>query len=139
MRSLERRREAKWNGCFVCAGVGAGDDGLLGPKGRKLRIARKDGILDGVDGIDGDAEEGRALLSDVRRMSGKGLILLDIDDRDVRGVIIAKPGDRSAIVSTKMKRWRTLNSSHLRTWLMNVVSMNVELVASWACTLRRSA
>lgn len=54
-------------------------------------------MLDGVDGVDG------VLLSDVRRMSGKALILLDIEDRDVRVLIMPKPGDRSAIVSTKMK------------------------------------
>jgi hypothetical protein len=54
-------------------------------------------MLDDVDGVDG------VLLSDVRRMSGRGLILLDIEDRDVRVLIMPKPGDRSAIVSTKMK------------------------------------
>lgn len=54
-------------------------------------------MLDGVDGVDG------VLLSDVRRMSGKALILLDIEDRDVRVLIMPKPGDRSAIVSTKTK------------------------------------
>lgn len=61
-------------------------------------MARKDGMLDGVDGVDG-----ALVLSDVRRMSGKGLILLDIEDRDVRVLIMPKPGDRSAIVSSKMK------------------------------------
>jgi hypothetical protein len=71
---------------------------LLEPKGRKLRMARKDGMLDGVDGIDTELEEGRALLSDVRRMGGRALMLLDIDERDVRGVISAKPGERSAMV-----------------------------------------
>jgi hypothetical protein len=55
-------------------------------------------MLDGVDGVDG------ALLSDVRRMSGRGLILLEIEDREVRVLIMPKPGDRSAIVSTKMNR-----------------------------------
>jgi len=70
---------------------------LLFPKGRRrLRIARKDGMLDDVDGVDG------VLLSDVRRVSGRGLILLDIEDRDVRVLIMPKPGDRSAIVSTKL-------------------------------------
>ncbi|KAG2067932.1 hypothetical protein BDR04DRAFT_1120095 [Suillus decipiens] len=64
---------------------------------RRLRMARKDGTLDGVDGADS------ALLSDVRRISGRGLLLLDIEDRDVRVLIIPKPGDRSAIVSAKMK------------------------------------
>lgn len=55
-------------------------------------------MLDGVDGVDG------ALPSDVRRMSGRGFMLLDIEDRDVRVLIIPKPGDKSAIVvSTKMK------------------------------------
>lgn len=62
-----------------------------------MRIARKDGTLDDVDGVEG------ALLSDVRRMSGRGLILLDIEDRDVRVLIMPKPGDKSAMVSTKMK------------------------------------
>jgi hypothetical protein len=62
-------------------------------------MARKDGMLDGVDGVDGAL----LVLSDVRRMSGKGLILLDIEDRDVRVLIMPKPGDRSAIVSSKMK------------------------------------
>jgi hypothetical protein len=62
-------------------------------------MARKDGMLDGVDGVDGAL----LVLSDVRRMSGRGLILLDIEDRDVRVLIMPKPGDRSAIVSSKMK------------------------------------
>lgn len=62
-------------------------------------MARKDGMLDGVDGIDGAL----LVLSDVRRMSGRGLILLDIEDRDVRVLIMPKPGDKSAIVSSKMK------------------------------------
>jgi hypothetical protein len=53
-------------------------------------------MLDDVDGVDD------VLLSDVRRMSGRGLILLDIEDRDVRVLIMPKPGDRSAIVSTKL-------------------------------------
>lgn len=56
-------------------------------------------MLDGVDGVDGAL----LVLSDVRRMSGRGLILLDIEDRDVRVLIMPKPGDRSAIVSSKMK------------------------------------
>lgn len=62
-------------------------------------MARKDGMLDGVDGVDGAL----LVLSDVRRMSGRGLILLDIEDRDVRVLIMPKPGDKSAIVSSKMK------------------------------------
>lgn len=56
-------------------------------------------MLDGVDGVDGAL----LVLSDVRRMSGRGFILLDIEDRDVRVLIMPKPGDRSAIVSSKMK------------------------------------
>lgn len=51
-------------------------------------------MLDGVDGVDGAL----LVLSDVRRMSGRGLILLEIEDRDVRVLIMPKPGDRSAIV-----------------------------------------
>lgn len=66
-------------------------------------MARKDGILDGVDGIDADPGpgEGCAVLSDVRRIMGSGLMLLDIDERDVRGVTDEKPGERSAIDSTR--------------------------------------
>jgi len=66
-------------------------------------MARKDGILDVVDDIDVDPGEGWAVLSDVRRMIGRGLLLLDIDERDIRGVVNERSGERSAIGSTRGK------------------------------------
>jgi hypothetical protein len=56
-------------------------------------MARKDGMVDGV------VSKGWAPLSDVRRIRGRGMLaLLDIDERDVRGVMSEKPGERSAMI-----------------------------------------